>query len=89
MSEDIQKFTKLKSQIDSISADKIRIEERHKNERENLERLLKEITSRGYDPTKLSELKVATEADLKKVLDELQAKVNDILDKLSQIEKGQ
>ena len=84
--DEIQRYTALKEKIDSLNTEKIRIEERHKNSREKLDKLLKEIAEKGYDPMKLSELKVSLEADLKKSLDELSVKVTEISGKLSTIE---
>lgn len=82
----IQRFKEVKEQLDKLSALKIRIDERHKSEREKLEKLLKEITGKGYDPTKLSEIKATKEAELEKSLSELESKVKEISLKLNNLE---
>lgn len=84
--DDIQKFTELKKTIGSLSDQKIRVEERHKTERAKLETLVKEITAKGYDPQKLSAIRTEKEELLKKLLAELDAKVQDVSGKLSLIE---
>jgi septation ring formation regulator EzrA len=82
----IQRFKELKEQIDKLSAHKIRIDERYKTEREKLEKILKEIASKGYDPTKLSEVKSLKESELTETLSDLEAKVKEISSKLNIIE---
>ena len=66
MSDNVERFKELKDQIDKLKDSKTRIDERHKSERDKLEKLIKEITGKGYDPTKLSEIKAAKEAELEK-----------------------
>jgi septal ring factor EnvC (AmiA/AmiB activator) len=84
--DDIQRFTDLKKQIGSLSDRKIRIEERHKAERAKLETLIKEITSRGYDPQKLSSIREEKEKQLKTLLSELETATKETQDKLNLIE---
>ena len=82
----VQKFKDLKEKIDKLSTEKIRVDERYKTERGKLEKLLKEIQGKGYDPTKLSETKVLKEKELQATLTDLETKVNEISSKLSLIE---
>jgi septal ring factor EnvC (AmiA/AmiB activator) len=84
--DDIQKFADLKKQISSLSDRKIRIEERHKAERSKLETLIKEITTKGYDPQKLSSIREEKEKQLKTMLSELETATKETQDKLNLIE---
>jgi len=84
--DEIQRFTTLKEKTSKALESKIRLEERYKNEREKLEALIKEITAKGYDPTKLAEIKNAKAAELKTVLDTLEIEVNELVEKLKAIE---
>ena len=85
---ELQKFTELKGKIDDLSNRKIRLEERLKNEKERLEKLIKEISDKGYDPRKLTEIKTGKEKELKETLDQLEALVTEISTKLTAIEQG-
>lgn len=85
-STEVQQFTSLKKDIQDISERKIRIEERFKREKEQLEKLLNEIQAKGYDPKKITETRQEKEAQLKTKLEELEKKVKDTQDKLSKIE---
>jgi len=84
---EIERFKELKETITTISDKKIRIEERYKNLTEQLEKLIKEITDKGYDPKKLSEIRTEKEATLKKQLQELEIKVTEAQNKLDEIEE--
>ena len=84
--DEVQRFTELKEKIEKLSSDKIRLEERFKNEREKLEKLVKEITAKGYDPTKLAEIKAEKEKELEKSLSDLEEKVEKVSENISKIE---
>jgi hypothetical protein len=84
--DEIQRFTAVKEKLDKLEKDKIRIEERFKNERTKLEALIKEITDKGYDPTKLSETKESKRTELNKALSEIETLTTEIEQKLSAIE---
>jgi hypothetical protein len=84
--DSVQKFKELKEKIDTLSAEKIRVDERYKTERSKLEKLLKEIAAKGYDPAKLAEAKTQKEQELSKMLLELEAKVAEVSSKLNLIE---
>jgi Skp family chaperone for outer membrane proteins len=84
--DEIQKFTDLKATIAGLSDKKIRLEERFNNEKERLEKLLAEITSKGYDPKKLSEIRKQKEEELKTLLETLNSKVEETQSKLNEIE---
>lgn len=82
----IERFKKLKETITAISDKKIRIEERYKNLTEQLQKLIKEITDKGYDPKKLSEIKTEREKTLKEELEKLETMVTEAQKKLDEIE---
>ena len=84
--DEIQRFTVLKEKTVKASESKIRLEERFKNERDKLEILIKEIQTKGYDPTKLTEIKNTKTQELKTVLDTYEKEVNELLQKLNDIE---
>jgi len=84
--DDLQKFKNLKSTIQELSDKKIRLEERYKNEKEKLEKLLTEISSKGYDPKNLSQIKKEKEDQLQTLLQDLEKKVTETQQALSQIE---
>ena len=86
--DEIQRFAEIKGKIDKVSESKIRLEERFKNEREKLDILIKEIQAKGYDPTKLAETKNTKAQELKKIMDEIEIEVNNIVKKLSEIEEA-
>jgi len=84
--EEAQRFMELKGIVDQLSDKKIRLEERFKSEKKKLEKLLKEIAEKGYDPKKLSEIKEEKEQQLKKSMDDLEEKVRETSEKLNSIE---
>ena len=84
--DDTQRFTQIKEDIDNMSDQKIRLEERFKTEKANLEKLLTEIKEKGYDPKKLKEIREEKETELQKLLAELEAAVKDTQEKLNLIE---
>jgi chromosome segregation ATPase len=81
-----QKFIQIKERIENLSTKKIRLEERFKAEKEKLEKLLTEITSKGYDPKKLSEIRAEKEKQLNDLLNELEQKTKEAEEKLNTIE---
>ena len=81
-----QRFSELKREIEDLSGKKIRIEERFENEKKSLEKLLAEISSKGYDPKNLSEIKKQKEEQLKKSMEELEIKVHQAQEQLNSIE---
>ncbi len=84
--DDTQRFTQIKEEINQMSDQKIRLEERFKSEKSNLEKLLAEITKKGYDPKKLSEIREEKETQLQKPLTELEEQVKEAQGKLNLIE---
>jgi predicted nucleic acid-binding Zn-ribbon protein len=86
MSDQIEKFVKLKEQVDSMSQDKIRVEERLRNERQNLEKIVKEIEAKGLDPKNLSEIKSKLEKELVADLEALEKGINEASEKLKALE---
>ncbi len=84
--DDTQRFTQIKEEINQMSDQKIRLEERFKTERANLEKLLTEINEAGYDPKKLTEIREEKELQLEKLLEELETQVKDAQEKLNFIE---
>lgn len=83
---EIQEFQELTENIKSLSDRKIRAEERFKTEKDHLEKIINEITSKGYDPKKISEIKKEKEAELKKLLQEIRLKIDETNQKLKLIE---
>lgn len=81
-----ERFQKVKEEISIISDKKIRFEERFNNEKTNLEKILKEITEKGYDPKKLSEIREKKEEQLQTLLTELENNVEETKQKLNKIE---
>jgi len=86
--DEIKRYTEVKEQAQKASETKIRLEERYKNEREKLETLIKEITDKGYDPTKLADTKSAKEAELNEALETLEKEIKEITEKLEAIESA-
>jgi hypothetical protein len=84
--DEIQRFTVIKEKTAKASENKIRLEERYKNEREKLEALIREIQAKGYDPAKLAETKNAKVQELKGILDTYEKEVEDLTQKLNAIE---
>ena len=84
--DQVQRFMSIQQQIETLSSEKIRIDERYKAETAKLEKLVEEIKKKGYDPTKLAEIKEAKEKELEKNLIDLENKVNEITQKLQTIE---
>ena len=84
--DEVQKFEALKEKIDTLSQNKIRIEERFKAEKEKLEALIKEIESKGFDPQNLGTLKDRMEKDLGLELQKMDDVINILSDKLSSME---
>ena len=81
-----QRFLNIQQKIESLSGDKIRIDERYKAQTEKLETLIAEIREKGYDPTKLSEIKDTKEKELEENLVELEKLVQEVSEKLNAIE---
>jgi len=84
--DETQRFAELKTKIGSMSNQKIRLEERHKTERAKLEVLLAEITAKGFDPQKLSTIRKEKEEQFQKMMAELEAKTQEMMEKLNLIE---
>lgn len=84
--DDTQRFMQIKEDIDQMSDQKIRYEERFKTEKENLEKLLAEIKEKGYDPKNLTETRKEKEKQLEKLLEELETQVKETQEKLNLIE---
>jgi|GEM_PF-6989334 hypothetical protein len=86
MEDKVQRFLKIQERLSKASESKIRVEERLKHEREKLEALVSEIKDKGYDPTKLSEIKQAKEQELLIALEEIEKETEEVTRKLSEIE---
>ena len=84
--DQVQRFMAVQEKIKTLSGEKIRIDERYKAETTKLEKLIGEIKAKGYDPTKLSEIKDAKEKELEKSLAELEQSVMGVSNKLKEIE---
>jgi len=84
--DDIQEFMTLKETIGKLSDKKIRVEERFKNEKARLEKVLAEVTAKGYDPKNISEIRKQKQDLFKAQVEKLRTKVQETLDKLNLIE---
>ena len=84
--DETARFKKIKDEISNLSDQKIRLEERFKNEKANLEKLLKEIKDKGYDPKKLSEIRKEKEESLQELLTSMEKSVEETKQKLNLIE---
>ena len=84
--DDVQKLKSLKETIATLNNKKIRLEERYKSERERLEKLLEEITAKGYDPKQLTEIRKKKEEELRVKTEELEKKTAETATKLNAIE---
>lgn len=84
--DDTERFSQIKKDIEQMSNRKIRLEERFKTEKENLEKLLTEINKKGYDPKKLPEIREEKEKKLEELLEELETEVKENQEKLNLIE---
>lgn len=84
--DETQRFLKIKDSIKDISGRKIRLEERFNSEKERLEKLLKEISDKGYDPKNLGEIRKTKETELATSLAALETMVSDAELKLDAIE---
>jgi len=85
--DQLQRFMAVQEKIKELTDEKIRRDERLKVETLKLEKILDDIKKKGYDPTKLSEIKESKEKELEKALAELEGKVKEITNKLKEIEE--
>jgi len=85
--DEIERFKKIQDNIEEISSKKIRLDERYRAQRAQLESLISEITSKGFDPKKLSETRQQKEEELKQLLDKLEKDIFDLNEKLKAIEE--
>lgn len=84
--DEIQRFEEIKKKINDLSGRKIRIEERLSNEKKLLEELLSEITDRGYDPKNLAAIKQEKQAEVDRLLEQLEAGIEKADKELQEIE---
>lgn len=84
--DEVKRFAIIKEKAAKASEIVIRIEERYKTERSKLEALVKSITEKGYDPSKLAEIKNTKAAELCQILDKLEKDMEDINQKISAME---
>lgn len=83
---EIERFKKAKEEIDTLSDKKIRLEERFKSEKQRLEELISEISDKGYDPKKLTEIREKKETELKNLLEKLEKSIKETKEQLNLIE---
>lgn len=84
--DESQRFLQIKHKLEELSNQKIRIEERYKTEKQNLEQLLKEITDKGYDPMKLAEIREKLQKDLQSRMDGIEEEIKEVSTKIEEIE---
>jgi len=82
----IKRFKAVTEAKATLTEKKVRAEERHKTERERLEALVKEITAKGYDPKKLSEILEQKTEELTKLLAEKETGMKAASEKLQALE---
>lgn len=76
---DVDRFTELKSKVDSYNQLVIEKEVKKKNAEEELSKLLEDLKSLGYNSLEEAEKAQATlEKEVKTALDEMEAKLNAI-----------
>jgi len=80
-----EKFMSLKERVKTVSDQKIRLEERFKAETAQLEKLIKDITDKGYDPKKLSDIRKDKEAQLTALIQDLEKRLGEAEKKISEI----
>lgn len=84
--DEVQRFNNLKDEIAELSNQKIRGEERYNNLKKQLEKLLKEISEKGFDPQKLSDIREQKEKEFKEQLEEIEDLVKKAQEKMNEIE---
>ena len=84
--DEVQRCTAIQEKTTKASEVFIRLEERLKTNMAKLEEMVKSIKEKGYDPSKLADTKNAKAAELSQVLDTLEKEINDITEKLKEIE---
>jgi len=86
MADEVQRFTQIEAEIQTLSGKQIRLEERFKSEKARLEKVLQEVTAKGIDPKNITEIRKAKETELLKLLSEIEAAIKDTKEKLDAIE---
>lgn len=86
MPTDMERFSAIKERVKALSDKKIRLEERHKAETARLEKKLKEIVDKGYDPKKLTEIRKQKQEELAALLKQLEEGVGTAEQQLNSIE---
>jgi uncharacterized Fe-S cluster-containing radical SAM superfamily protein len=84
--DEVQEFMMLKKSIAELSDKKIRVEERFKNEKARLEKILTEVTAKGYDPKNISEIRKQKQDLFKTQVEKLKSQVQETENKLNLIE---
>jgi len=84
--DEVQEYMSLKKNISELSDKKIRVEERFKNEKARLEKVLGEVAAKGYDPKNISEIRKQKQDLFKAQLEKLRAQVQETQNKLNLIE---
>ena len=83
---DIERFSEIEEKIKTLSDRKIRIEERYNSEKSRLEKLISEITEKGFDPKNLTSIKDQKTQEFSKKVQDLQDKIESISKALDAIE---
>ena len=84
--DNADRFKEVSQKISDLSSKKIRLEERLKAEKAQLEKLLKEVTDKGYDPKKLTEIRKEKEIELENQFKMLETELKDLTQKISVME---
>jgi uncharacterized Fe-S cluster-containing radical SAM superfamily protein len=84
--DEVQEYMTLKKNIADLSDKKIRVEERFKNEKTKLEKIIAEVSAKGYDPKNISEIRKQKQELFKTQVEKLRTQVQETQDKLNLIE---
>lgn len=85
---EIERFNSLKESIKVLSDKLIRIEERHRSEKERLQEIINRIAQKGYDPTKMNEIRAQKQTVLDTALKALEIQVQDLQGKVREVESS-
>jgi len=83
---EIERFNSLKESIKVLSDKLIRIEERHRSEKERLQEIINRIAQKGYDPTKMNDIRSHKQQALDTALKTLESQVQELHGKVKEVE---
>jgi len=86
MEDKIEKYKELKEKASKLKTKKITLEAQYKTKKESLKEAVTEVKDKGYDPNKLSQIIKEKEALLLSELDSFEKEIEEVSNKLSEIE---